>query len=185
MVRKLSLREKSVIIGSGIFLMLFLLFTFGIKPLGERIVELKTQIETLEKEYTVIAAMAGQYDARIGEREKLKKKIKDRDPNFNLPQEITKIDTKLNFKYTSLKRHKEHKKLNIYAYYGATVIYKDKSLEEIVNYLYEIEKPEYGIIVDEFKLTPKKSKRGERDLLDFDIDLYSVGFIESEDNKIN
>jgi len=185
MVRKLSLREKSVIIGSGIFLLLFLLYTFGIKPLGERIAELKKQIEDLGKEYIVIAARADQYDERIREREELKKKIKDRGSNFNLPQEITKIDTKLNFKYTSLKRHKEHKKLNIYAYYGATVIYKNKSLEEIVNYLYEIEKPEYGIIVDEFKLTPQKSKRGNRDLLNFDIDLYSVGLIESEDNKGN
>ena len=70
---------------------------------------------------------------------------------------ISKINKKLGFEYTSLKRHKEFKKLNTYSYYGAKVIYKNKNLKEIVDYLYEIEKPEQNIIIDEFKLRPQSS----------------------------
>ena len=185
MVRKLSLREKSVIIGSGIILVLFLLFTFGVKPLWERIGGLNDRKKKLEDSYTMITAMADQYDERIQERDDLKKKLRDRDPNFNLPQKISEINKKLNFKYTSLKRHKEYKKLNIYSYYGAKVIYKNKTLEEIVNYLYEIEKPEQNIIVNKFKLNPQASRKRDRESFNFDIDLYSVGLIESEDKESN
>ena len=53
--------------------------------------------DDLEKVHRVISEAAKMYDELVREREDLKKKLRDRDPNFDLSQEISRINTKLGF----------------------------------------------------------------------------------------
>ena len=176
MLHRLSLREKSVIVGGVVFLVLFMIYALAVSPLRQRIKDSEKRKSDLEIIHREIDGANLVYDELVNERDQLKKKLLDRDPNFDLSQEIARINTALNFKIDTLKPHSERKKLKIYAYYGADVRYQNKTIEEIVSYLYEIEKPEYAIIVKSFRIMPQK----KRDLLNFNIDLYSVGLIGAE-----
>ncbi len=181
MTLKLSLREKTVIVGGTIFLVLFLLYFFVISPQLGRISSLKDRIKKLQDTYANIVTVVNEYERLVAERDQLKKKLLDRDPNFNLNREVSKIETMLDFKNNSLTPGYDRQLFDVYSKSRAAVRYQSKSLDKIVDYLYELEKPEHGIIVDRFKLEPKSGK--ERNRFNFNINLYSVSIMKPQPPK--
>jgi len=177
MARKLSLREKTVIMGGAVFLVLFLLYFFLVSPQLKRISSLKDRIDKLQKTYQNALTIVDEYELLVAERDQLKKKLLDQDPNFNLSLEVSKIETMLDFKNNSLRPGTKPQLFDVYSRSWADVKYQDKSLDEIVNYLYELEKPEHGIIVEKFRLEPLVKNREN---FNFNINLYSVSLMQTQ-----
>ena len=104
----------------------------------------------------------------------LRNRIKERDKNFSLAREISEIQSELNFPSQTVNPGNPRTKFDSYIQVGTSIRYKDKSLDDIVKFLYAIEKPERGIIVENFRLEPSKNRKK----FAFNINLYSVSLVD-------
>jgi len=172
---KLSLREKSIIIGGAVFLVMFLLYFLVISGLIERSATLKKKVDDEREKQQLISLYVEEYESLVQERDLLRKKIKERDVNFSLAREVSEIQNQLGFPSRRIDPERPRTKFEKYTQVGTRISYTGKALNEIVNFLYEVEKPERGIIVENFRLEPLAKDRGR---FNFNIKLYSVSLIE-------
>ena len=161
--------------GGLIFLVLFLLYFFVVAGQVKRIGSLKREVRKEREKKAIIGEYVRAYVDLVAERDFLQKKLKDRAEDFALNSEVSKIETDLKFPNSQLKPRRESQIHDVYSVSRAEIKYADKSLDEIKNYLYELEKPERCIIVKSFKLEPHRKDRGK---FTFNIHIYSVSLIE-------
>jgi hypothetical protein len=174
MNRQLKKNEKSAIYAAVGLLVLIILWLVLINPARNGIKELKKSIQDernalkrareLKLQYLSLESDLKQYLDIINLRN-----VREKD--FTLKQCIADIENKLNFK-SSIQRPEITKKLG--AEYIRTTIeytYNQKSLPEIIEFLYEIEEPSKAIAITNFELKP--SLDGEK----FDIRRVSLAAV--------
>jgi cell division protein FtsB len=173
---KLSIREKSIIVGGGVVLVLFLLYFFVVAGMVARKSQIETKVEREREKETLLSQYVTEYESLRVERDQLRNKIKERDENFSLAREISEIQSQLSFPSQTAKPGKPSTKFDSYIQSKTSINYKGKTLDQIVNFLYALEKPERGIIVENFRLQPSK----DRKQFTFSINLYSVSLVDSK-----
>ena len=171
---KLSIREKSVIVGGGVILVLFLMYFFVVAGMVERKSQIEKKVEVERDKEELLSQYVVEYDSLKLERDQLRDRIKERDKNFSLAREISEIQSELNFPSQTVNPGNPRTKFDSYIQVGTSIRYKDKSLDDIVKFLYALEKPERGIIVENFRLEPTK----DRKKFGFNINLYSVSLVD-------
>lgn len=154
MKRNLKKSEKMAIYIAGAIIVLIILWIVWINPTRSSIDNLRKVIvqkqnylklaQKYKQEYIAYEAAARQYSSIIETRPK----------DFSLKQYVANIEGKLNF-LSSIQRPESTKKLGL-DYLKTTIdyTYNGKSLQEIINYLYELEDPQYGIGITNFELKP-------------------------------
>lgn len=173
---KLSIREKSIIVGGGVVLVLFLLYFFVVAGMVEKKSLIENRVEKERAKQQLLSQYVVEYESLKLERDQLRNKIKERDKNFSLAREISEIQSELNFPSQTAKPGKPSTKFDSYIQSSTSINYRGKTLDQIVKFLYALEKPERGIIIKNFRLQPGKNRKQ----FTFSINLYSVSLVDGQ-----
>lgn len=154
MKRNLKKTEKYAIYAAGFILVLILLWIVWINPTRNNIDATRRLIVQKQNDLTLARKYKQDYLFYESATRQYSSIIELRPKDFSLKQHIANLEARLNFP-SSIQRSENIKKLG--ADYIKTTIdytYNGKTLEEIVNYLYEIEEPQYAIGLSNFELKP-------------------------------
>jgi len=175
MARALSSREKNTIIAGGIFLFCFLVILFVLSPKKKELNELKASVRAMTNELEEIKKIEAQHNRLKGETDPVMQKILQRRKDFKLSGFVADTEDRLNFSRTReiparTTTHGNFEKR------GATYIYSNKTLRQIVGFLEEIEKPDNVIGIESLRITPKSTT--QRSQLELYIKLFTVVRVE-------
>jgi hypothetical protein len=164
-------REKNAIIGGAIFLIAFLLIWFALLPKRHSLNELKASVRAMTDELEEIGKIESQYNRLKIETDPVMNRIQQRRKDFNISSFVMETENRLNFSRT----REIPARPTTYGNFekrGATYIYSDKSLRQIMEFIGEIEKPENVVGIESLRITPKSTT--QRSQLELYIKLFTV-----------
>jgi len=170
MARAISHREKNIIIAGGIFLVCFLSYWFVIVPKREELKSLKDRVLRMTKEYEQIGSIEKQYNRLTSETESVKQRIGRRGTDFDLSAFVAEKEKQQNFtRTTQSPPHSEA--YGDFEKQTSTFSYQNKSLDQIVEFLKQVEKPENVVSIEWLAFKPKPTDPSQ---LSLDIRLATV-----------
>ena len=161
MRRQLKKSEKRILYAGAAIVVLVLLNFVWIGPMRENNAGLAKKTVMQEAHLKEAMHLKEEYLTLEDEIKDYREIISRRPLDFSLKHYITSKENELDFANRS--RSAENiKKLGL-EYVRTKIDYKytEKTLEQIVDYLYRIEDPQNAIIIDGIQLKPNASKRGE------------------------
>ncbi|MCK5547762.1 MAG: type II secretion system protein M, partial [Thermoplasmata archaeon] len=159
MARKLSVREELFLAIGALAVLVLVLYITLIKPTLGKISDLEREIPVAREKHNRVVLLGNTYRSCLNEREQLRRTMEARESEVELGKLITDIQRKLNFESQTSNPQSPEKITGGYIKSKLRVHYRNKSLDEIRNFLYEIEKPVHGIIIQSLKLTPDMRER--------------------------
>ena len=155
--RKLTNWQKGVIAIGAFIIILFLFYLFGISPLKYKMqILVKREIPESRKNYETAIEIKNRYLLLQKELPILKSKIAQRSEEFDLSAFVTDVQNKLDFIPARVETPRETTINGKYKKQRVTYTYQNKTLEKIVEYLYEIENPEHAIIIESLRIDPDR-----------------------------
>jgi hypothetical protein len=171
MARTLSGRERNIIIAGAMFVVCFLVVWFAVRPARDKLAELKAVVRSMTDQYKEIQRIEAQHRSLKRETEPVMQRILQRRKGFDLSAFMAETEARLNFartRETPLGRtpYGDFEKRT------STFFYDDKSLDQVVGFLKELEKPENVIGVENVRVWIKSPT--ERSKLNLELRLATV-----------
>ncbi len=152
--KKLTNWQKGFIAIGAFIIILFLFYMFGISPFKRDMrILVKREIPERRQEYETAIEIKNRYLLLQKELAILKSQIAQRSKDFDLGDFMATVRKKLGFIPTS-ETLRESTMDEKYREQKATYAYQNKTLGELVDYLYEIENPEHAIIIETLTIDP-------------------------------
>jgi len=163
MARGFSGRERRVIIAGGVFLVGFVGVWFVLRPARDNLDELKAAVRAMDKEYKEIQKIEAQHRILKEETDPVMQRILQRRKGFDISAFMAETEARLNFTRTR-ETPLRPTPYGDYEKRSSTFFYDDKTLDQIVQFLKEIEKPENVLGVEYVRIQPKTTERSKLSL---------------------
>ena len=156
--------QEQVLIGLGALVIVLLLVYAVIAGLtGDRFRDAKRSLLKAEREYKDAVGLHEDHERLGREIEDRKLRIAQRNPNFDLPSFIGKVERELKppFEHKRVTSPIRREFAGKYTRTRITYIYDRKDIAGIIRFLYEIEDPKHGIIITSVKLLTRDETVGK------------------------
>ncbi len=151
--------------------MCFLLLWFVLLPTKDKLSNLRATVNAMTKEYEETRKIQSQYNTLKRETDPVMKRILQRRKDFDLSAFVAETEQKQNFSRT----REIPVRPTAYGDFekrSSTFLYDDKSINQIVEFVTGIEKPENVIGIEFLRVTPKSAS--DRSHLKLEIKLATV-----------
>jgi hypothetical protein len=170
MKRQLKKTERTALYVGGVLFALILLWLVWINPMRTDIKSLTRRVSEKREKRREAVELKETYVRLRGDMNAYAEIITRREIGFSLSGYITKVEGDLNF--PNQERRPETTRRIGTEFVKTSIGYKyvNKSLDEIIAFLYVMENPDNAIVIDSFNLIPNRRLRGEK------FDIQSIEF---------
>ncbi len=157
--QNLQLREKILVVCAGVAVVLFLLFILVIDPVLERSARLDRQIRKADQDLQQLKAYRGEYNQQKRTLDELNKRLgrtQNEDITIHLAKLARKTGTGDNITDMT---PSENASSGAYTEESVAIQMVDVTLEQLANYLYEIEQSRQFLLIKRLTIKPRLSNR--------------------------
>lgn len=160
--KNINQRERLILSGAGIILVLLLIVQWGIFPILDHHAELKQQLIDAKSDLSDMALLKAEFKNLSLQADQAKAQISTRDKNFSLLSFLNEIagQTGLKNKIVNMKPSTVTRRNSPLQIESVEMKFQDVSLEQLMAFLYRVETSPNMVSVRQISITKEDRKQG-------------------------
>lgn len=160
--KKINQRERLILGGAGILLVLLLIIQWGISPILNHRSELQQQLVNVKQDLDEIALLKAEFKNLSIQADQAKAQISTRDKNFSLLSFLNDIagQTGLKNKIVNMKPSTSARKNSPLQVESVEMKFQDVNFEQLLAFLYRLETSPNMVSIRQISITKQDSKEG-------------------------